>query len=64
MFAVAKFVLYSSNIFDIVMINDKSAHLFGELLVFYAHMIGSRLYVSMVFRYNFHEYAICDDMLH
>jgi hypothetical protein len=52
MFAIAKFLLYSSSIFDIVMINDKSTHLFVELLVFYAHMLGSRKYVSMVLRYN------------
>lgn len=52
MCAIAKFLLYSSSIFDIVMINDKSTHLFVELLVFYAHMLGSRKYVSMVLRYN------------
>jgi hypothetical protein len=51
MCATAKFLLYSSSIFDIVMINDKSTHLFVELL-FYAHMLGSRKYVSMVLRYN------------
>jgi hypothetical protein len=34
------------------MISDKSTHLFVELLVFYAHMLGSRKYVSMVLRYN------------
>jgi hypothetical protein len=50
--AIAKFLLYSSNIFDIVMINDKSTHLFIELLVYYAYMLGSRKYVSMVLRYN------------
>jgi hypothetical protein len=52
MCAIAKFLLYSSSIFDIVMIKDKSTHLFVELLVFYAHMLGSRKYVSMVLRYN------------
>jgi hypothetical protein len=52
MCAIAKFLLYSSSIFDIVMINDKSSHLFVELLVFYAHILGSRKYVSMVLRYN------------
>jgi hypothetical protein len=52
MCAIAKFLLYSSNIFDIVMINDKSTHLFVELLVYYARMLGSRKYVSMVLRYN------------
>jgi hypothetical protein len=52
MCAIAKFVLYSSSIFDIVMINDKFTHLFVELLVYYAHMLGSRKYVSMVLRYN------------
>jgi hypothetical protein len=52
MCAIAKFLLYSSSIFDIIMINDKSTHLFVELLVFYAHMLGSRKYVSMVLRYN------------
>jgi hypothetical protein len=52
MCAIAKFLLYSSSIFDIVMINDKSTHLFVELLVFYAHMLGSRKYVSMLLRYN------------
>jgi hypothetical protein len=52
MCAIAKFLLYSSSIFDIVMINDKFTHLFIELLVYYAHMLGSRKYVSMVLRYN------------
>jgi hypothetical protein len=52
MCAIAKFLLYSSSIFDIVMINDKSMRLFIELLVFYARMLGSRKYVSMVLRYN------------
>jgi hypothetical protein len=51
MCAIAKFLLYSSSIFDIVMINDKFTHLFVELLVFYAHMLGSRKYVSMVLKY-------------
>ena len=52
MSAIAKFLLYSSSIFDIVMINDKSTHLFVELLVYYVRMLGSRKYVSMVLRYN------------
>jgi hypothetical protein len=52
MCAIAKFLLYFSSIFDIVMINDKSTHLFIELLVYYACMLGSRKYVSMVLRYN------------
>jgi hypothetical protein len=47
MCAIAKFLFYSSSISDIVMINDKFTHLFVELLVFYAHMLGSRKYVSM-----------------
>jgi hypothetical protein len=52
MYAIPKFLLYSSSIFDIFMINDKPTQLFVELLVFYAHMLGSRKYVSMVLRYN------------
>jgi hypothetical protein len=52
MCAIAKFLLYSSSIFDIVMINDKSTQLFVELLVFYACMLGSRKYISMVLIYN------------
>jgi hypothetical protein len=52
MCAIPRFLLYSSSIFDIVMINDKSMHLFVELLVYYARMRGSRKYVSMVLRYN------------
>ena len=52
MCAIAKFLLYSSSIFDMVMINDKSTHLFVELLVYYARMLGSRKYVSMVLRYD------------
>jgi hypothetical protein len=52
MCATAKFLLYSSSIFDIVMINDKSTHLFVELLVYYARMLGSRKYVCMVLWYN------------
>jgi hypothetical protein len=52
MCAIAKFLLYSSSIFDIVMINDKSMHLLIELPIFYAHMRGSRKYVGMVLRYN------------
>jgi hypothetical protein len=47
MCAIAKFLLYSSSIFDIVMINDKSMKLFVELLVYYVRMLGSRKYVSM-----------------
>jgi hypothetical protein len=50
--AISKFLLYSSSIFDIFMTNDKSTHLFVELLVYYACMLGSRKYVSMVLRYN------------
>jgi hypothetical protein len=50
--AIAKFLFYPSSIFDIVMINDKSTHLLVELLVYHAHMLGSRKYVSMVLRYN------------
>jgi hypothetical protein len=34
------------------MFNDKFTHLFVELLVYYAHMLGGRKYVSMVLRYN------------
>jgi hypothetical protein len=37
------------------MITDKSTNLFVELLVFYAHMLGSRKYVSMVLIYNLLE---------
>jgi uncharacterized membrane protein len=43
----AKFLLYSSSIFDIIMINDKSTHLFVMLLVYYASLLGSRKYVTM-----------------
>jgi hypothetical protein len=35
MCAITKFLLYSSSIFDIIMIHDKSTHLFVELLVYY-----------------------------
>ena len=52
MHAIAKFLLCSSSIFDIVMINDKVTHLFVELLVYYSSMLGSRDYVSMVLRYD------------
>jgi hypothetical protein len=52
MCSIAKFLHYSSSIFDIVMINDKSMHLFVELLVYYTRMLGSRKYVSMKLRYN------------
>jgi hypothetical protein len=52
MCAIAKFLLYSSSIFNIVRINDKSTHLFLQLLVYYARMLGSRKYGSMVLRYN------------
>jgi hypothetical protein len=52
MCAIAKFLLYSSSIFDIVMINDKSTHLSVEILVYYALMLGSIKYVSMALRYN------------
>jgi hypothetical protein len=50
--AIAKFLLYSSSICDIIMIKDKSTHLFVELLVYYARMLGSIKYVIMVLRYN------------
>jgi hypothetical protein len=43
-FIIVVYLIYS--------FNDKSTHLFVELLVFYAHMLGSRKYVSMVLRYN------------
>jgi hypothetical protein len=43
MCAIAKFLLYSSSIFDIVMSNDKSTHLFVELLVYY-HYKNSVVY--------------------
>jgi hypothetical protein len=52
MCAIAKFLLYSSSIFEIVRINDKSTHLFVELLVFHVHMLGSRKYVRMMLRHN------------
>jgi hypothetical protein len=55
MCAIAKFLLYSGSIFDIVMINDKCTHLFVVLRVYYARMLGSRKYVSMVLRYNLLE---------
>jgi hypothetical protein len=55
--AIAKFLLYSSSIFDMVMINDKSTHLFVELLVYNTCVLGSRKYVSMVLRYNYLAYS-------
>jgi hypothetical protein len=51
MCAIAKFLLCSSSIFDIVMINGNFTH-FVELLVYYARILGSRNYVSMVLRYD------------
>jgi hypothetical protein len=45
MCSIAKLLLYSSSIFDIVMINDRSTHLFVELLVYYACMLVSIKYV-------------------
>jgi hypothetical protein len=52
MCAISKFLHCSSSIFDIVMINGNFTHLFVELLVYYARILGSRKYVSMVFRYD------------
>ena len=44
----AMFLVCSSNIFDIVMINDEFMHLFIELLVHYSSVLGDKNYVSMV----------------
>jgi hypothetical protein len=52
MCAIAKFLLCSSSVFDIVKINGKFTHLFVELLVCYGCMLSSRKYVSMVLRYD------------
>jgi len=53
MYAINLLTLYSSHsIFDIVIIHGNSKYLFVELLVYYAHMLGGRKYVSVVLRYN------------
>jgi hypothetical protein len=46
------FVQLLSSYFILVVYFGKSTHLFVELLLFYAHMLGSRKYVSMVLTYN------------
>ena len=45
------FLLCSSYIVDIVMINDEFMHLFVELLVHYSSVLGGRDYVSVVLGY-------------
>jgi hypothetical protein len=48
----AMLLLYSSFIFDIVMIYNEFKHSFVELLVHYSSVLGGRNYVSMVLRYD------------
>ena len=49
----AMFLVCSSSIFDIVMINDDFGHLFIELLVHYSSVLGDKDFVSMVLRYDY-----------
>ena len=59
------FLVCSSSIFDIVMINDGFAHLFVEPLVHYSSMLGDKDYIesfvvhSLGIRQVEHDYKDC-----
>jgi hypothetical protein len=45
------FLVYSSLLLDIVMINDEYMHMFVKRLIQYSSELSGRHYVSMVLRY-------------
>jgi hypothetical protein len=53
------FLVYSSCMLDIVMIDDEFMHMFAKLLAQYSSELCGRYYVSMVFRYCLSTDAFC-----
>ena len=53
------FLVCSSCMLDIVMINDEFMHMFAKCLAHYAHELSGRHYVSIVLRYCFLVDALC-----
>ena len=53
------FLVCSSYMLDIVMINDEFMHMFTKRLAHYALELSGRHYVSMVLRYCLHVDALC-----
>ena len=53
------FLVCSSNMLDIVMINDEYMHMFAKLLAQYSSELSGQHYVSMVLRYSLPADAFC-----
>ena len=53
------FLVCSSNMLDIVMIDDEYMHMFAKLLAQYASELSGQHYVSMVLRYCLPVDAFC-----
>ena len=53
------FLVWSSNMLDIVMINDEYMHMFAKLLAQFLRQLSGRHYVSMVLRYCLHADVFC-----
>ena len=53
------FLVCSSCMLDIVMINDEFMHMFAKRLAHYARELSGRYYVSMVLRYCLPADALC-----
>ena len=53
------FLVCSSCMLDIVMINDAFMHMFAKRLAHYARELSGRYYVSMVLRYCLPADALC-----
>ena len=53
------FLVCSSCMLDIVMINDEFMHMFAKRLAHYAFELSGRHYVSMVLRYCLPADALC-----
>ena len=53
------FLVCSSNMLDIVMIDDEYMHMFAKLLAQYSSELSGRHYVSMVLRYCLPAVAFC-----
>ena len=53
------FLVCSSNMFDIVMIDDEYMHMFAKLLAQFSRELSGRHYVSMVLRYCLPADAFC-----
>ena len=54
-----KFLVCSSNMLDILMIDDEYMHMFAKLLSQYSSELSSRHYVSIVLRYCLPADAFC-----